>query len=43
MSRLWAGSPAMIAGPLSPPFSSASRESRRKPPIGVLSFALWQP
>ena len=33
--------PETIAGPESPPLSSRSRESRRKPALGALTFAEW--
>ena len=33
MSRLLSASPSTIAGPLSPPLTMASRESRRSPPL----------
>jgi hypothetical protein len=42
MMRLFSGSPGTIAGPVSPPLSSASRESRSKFAFRLLASALWQ-
>lgn len=40
--RLFSGSPGTIAGPVSPPLSSPSSESRSKFAFRVLASALWQ-
>src|SRR5690348_688852 len=41
MRGLLSGSPGLTTGPLSPPRRSASRESRRSPPLCF--FGPWQP
>src|SRR6185295_8938885 len=40
--RLLSAWPASAAGPLSPPFRIASRESRSRPPLRLFAAVLWQ-